>query len=234
MSREKLIVVDCKGHLLGRLASYVAKELLNGQKIVCVRCEEINVAGSLFRNQLLFKRYLVHRGGTNPGRGPFHYRAPSRMLWKAIRGMLPKEKKRSNLAFARLQVKEGCPHPYDKMKKVVIPGALRALRLKPHRKYCRLGDLSARVGWSHNDLIKRLETKRLIRSKAFSAQKQTIEGLKQKAKAHVTTLLAQNKLKLDNKIYPLTEPKKKDRKAKSDKRKAARKQAAADKKKVSA
>ena len=27
---EKLIVIDGKGHMLGRLASYVAKELLNG------------------------------------------------------------------------------------------------------------------------------------------------------------------------------------------------------------
>ena len=27
---KKTIVVDAKGHLLGRLASYVAKQLLNG------------------------------------------------------------------------------------------------------------------------------------------------------------------------------------------------------------
>ena len=33
---EKTIVVDCKGHLLGRVASVVAKELLNGQHVVSV------------------------------------------------------------------------------------------------------------------------------------------------------------------------------------------------------
>lgn len=27
---EKLIVIDARGHLLGRLASYVAKQLLSG------------------------------------------------------------------------------------------------------------------------------------------------------------------------------------------------------------
>jgi len=32
---EKLVVVDCRGHLMGRLASILAKELLNGQKVVC-------------------------------------------------------------------------------------------------------------------------------------------------------------------------------------------------------
>lgn len=43
---QQRIVVDCRGHLLGRLASKVAKELLNGQKIVAVRTEEIVISGS--------------------------------------------------------------------------------------------------------------------------------------------------------------------------------------------
>eukprot|EP01049_Picozoa_sp_SAG25_P022548 SAG25_NODE_9058_length_390_cov_0.872852_1_plen_39_part_10 len=36
---EKVQVVDTRGHLLGRLASLLAKELLLGQHVVCVRCE---------------------------------------------------------------------------------------------------------------------------------------------------------------------------------------------------
>lgn len=43
------IVIDGKGHLLGRLASIVAKQLLNGQKIVVVRCEALNISGEFFR-----------------------------------------------------------------------------------------------------------------------------------------------------------------------------------------
>jgi large subunit ribosomal protein L13Ae len=43
---EKVVVIDCRGHLLGRLASIVAKELLSGQKVVAVRTEEINISGS--------------------------------------------------------------------------------------------------------------------------------------------------------------------------------------------
>lgn len=45
------LVVDCRGHLLGRLASVVAKELLNGQSIVLLRCEEVNISGPLYRNK---------------------------------------------------------------------------------------------------------------------------------------------------------------------------------------
>ena len=46
------IVIDGKGHLLGRLASIISKQILNGQKIVVVRCEEINISGSFFRNKV--------------------------------------------------------------------------------------------------------------------------------------------------------------------------------------
>ena len=51
---EKEVVVDGRGHMLGRLASVVAKELLAGQDVVVVRCDEINQSGSLFRNKLKF------------------------------------------------------------------------------------------------------------------------------------------------------------------------------------
>ncbi len=43
---EETVVIDCRGHLMGRLAATIAKELLNGQHIVCVRTEEINISGS--------------------------------------------------------------------------------------------------------------------------------------------------------------------------------------------
>ena len=66
---EKEVVVDARGHLLGRLASYVAKELLNGQKVVVVRCEQILRSGSLFRNKLKFHEFLHKSINTNPRRG---------------------------------------------------------------------------------------------------------------------------------------------------------------------
>ncbi len=46
------IVIDAKGHLLGRLASVIAKQLLSGQKLTVVRCEEINVSGHIFRQKV--------------------------------------------------------------------------------------------------------------------------------------------------------------------------------------
>lgn len=47
--------------------------------------------------------------------------------------MIPHKTKRGDHALARLRVVEGIPPPYDKKKRVVVPSALRILRLKPHR-----------------------------------------------------------------------------------------------------
>jgi len=46
MSLSDRVVIDGKGHLLGRLASIVAKQLLAGKKIVVVRTEQIVISGS--------------------------------------------------------------------------------------------------------------------------------------------------------------------------------------------
>ena len=49
------VVIDFRGHIMGRLSSIVAKELLAGQKVVCVRCEELNITGG----GILFVMLLV-------------------------------------------------------------------------------------------------------------------------------------------------------------------------------
>jgi len=182
---EKVVIVDCYGHLLGRLASTIAKELLNGQRVVCVRTEEINISGSLFRNKLKYALFLRKRTATNPTRGPWHYRAPSRILWRVVRGMLPHKTERGKAAMERLKVFEGIPHPFDRLKRVVVPAALKTLRLKPCRKFCKLGDLSAQVGWKHQDLLVKLEAKRKVASAAYYQTKKQLLKLKTQATKNV-------------------------------------------------
>jgi large subunit ribosomal protein L13Ae len=87
--------------------------------------------------------------------GPFHFRAPSRIFYKAVRGMIPHKTARGAAALERLKVFEGVPPPYDKVKKMVVPQALRVLRLQPGRKYCTVGRLSHEVGWKYQDVVER-------------------------------------------------------------------------------
>jgi large subunit ribosomal protein L13Ae len=69
---------------------------------------------------------------------------------------------------------EGIPHPYDKIKRKVIPEALRYIRLRPGRKFCRVGDLATAFGWKHNALIASLETKRKTKAAAYYATKKVM------------------------------------------------------------
>ena len=92
----------------------------------------------------------------NPTRGgPFHFRAPSRIFYKSVRGMVPHKTARGTAAMERLKVFEGVPPPYDKKKRVVVPQALRVLRLRPGRKYCTVGRLSHEFGWKYQDVVSR-------------------------------------------------------------------------------
>ena len=50
--------------------------------------------------------------------------------------MIPHKTNRGSNALDRLKLFEGMPKPYDTKKKMVVPGALRVLKLKPGRKYC--------------------------------------------------------------------------------------------------
>jgi large subunit ribosomal protein L13Ae len=146
--------------MVGRLASIVAKQLLVGQPVVCVRCEEAVLSGGLVRQKAKYERFLRKRHATNPKKGPIHFRAPSRILWRTLRGMIPHKTARGTAALARFKAFEGVPPPYDTVKRVVVPDALKVLRLAHGRKHCTLGALSATVGWRHADAVATLEAAR--------------------------------------------------------------------------
>uniref|UniRef100_A0A8C4Q7Q0 Large ribosomal subunit protein uL13 n=2 Tax=Eptatretus burgeri TaxID=7764 RepID=A0A8C4Q7Q0_EPTBU len=188
---QKVLLLDGRGHLMGRLASIVAKQLLNGQKVVVVRCEAINISGSFYRNKLKYLSFLRKRMNTNPSRGPFHLRAPSRIFWRTVRGMLPHKTKRGQWALDRLKVYDGIPPLYQKRKRLVVPSALRLMRLNPIRKFAVLGRISHEVGWKYRGVISTLEVKRKRRSnKSWLARKHTVT-LRKRAEQNVAPKTAQ-------------------------------------------
>lgn len=169
----QVVVVDGKGHLLGRLASIVAKQLLSGQKVVVVRAEELNISGNFFRSKLKYQSFLRKKSTSNPRKSStHHYRAPSRIFWRTVRGMLPHKTPRGAAAMERMKVFEGIPAPFDKMKRMVVPAALRVLRLKPGRAYTSVGRLSHEFGWKYQEVLADLEAKRKEASAAYYEEKQ--------------------------------------------------------------
>ncbi|KAI9610839.1 hypothetical protein H4Q26_008681 [Puccinia striiformis f. sp. tritici PST-130] len=173
------IVIDGKGHLLGRLASIIAKQAISGQKVVVLRWADH-----------MHKRHLV-----NPKKsGPFHHRAPSRILYKAIRGMMPHKTARGAAGLQRIKLFEGMPPPYDRKKKMVVPQALRVLRLKPGRKWCTIKRLSHEYGWGYKDVVDTLEAKRKVKAQAFHERKVALLKARKQVAADPATETVQTKL----------------------------------------
>lgn len=81
--------------------------------------------------------------------------------------MVPHKTARGAAALARFKAYEGIPAPYDKVKRAVVPDALKALRLQTQHKFTTLGRLAKERGWKQFEAVKMLEARRKEASKAF-------------------------------------------------------------------
>ena len=103
------IVVDATNHVAGRLASHVAKLLLQGNRVSIVNCEKIMISGSRSNIVNEYKDFLKISSILNPKHGPFHPRRPDTIMTRMIRGMLPREKPSGIAAHKRLRAHIGIP-----------------------------------------------------------------------------------------------------------------------------
>ena len=100
------VVINAEGLILGRLASVVAKRLLNGEEIVITNAEKAIVVGS---KSNIMEQYKAKRKRTHARKGPIFPKMPDRILKRTVRGMLPYQKGRGREAFKRLRVYSGIP-----------------------------------------------------------------------------------------------------------------------------
>ncbi|GAG00354.1 unnamed protein product, partial [marine sediment metagenome] len=82
MSGHGNTVIDADGLILGRMASVVAKRLLEGERIDIVNAESIVVSGR--RLQIIKARKEFLELGGRQDKGPFHYRKPNAIVRKTI------------------------------------------------------------------------------------------------------------------------------------------------------
>ena len=83
--------------------------------------------------------------------------------------MVPHKTERGKAALKRLVTYEGIPPPYDKKKKMVVPSALKVLRLKPGRKVSLrfkifLKGLSSKITQPKNNYLESVANKKQIRN----------------------------------------------------------------------
>ncbi len=136
-----MAVIDANNLILGRLASNVAKRLLNGEEIKIINAERTIISG---RKDTTFERYrrYVDRGSREFG--PRFPRRPDQIVARTIRGMIPHTKATGREAYNRLKVYIGVPPELSKEQASTVEDA-SIMRLSTSN-YTVLGELSRKLG----------------------------------------------------------------------------------------
>jgi len=128
---KEWVVVDAENMVLGRLASVVAKMLRGkykpnftphvdcGDNVIVINAEKVVLTGKKMSDKV----YVRHSGypGGQRTQTPQDILAkyPERLVEKAVKGMLPKNKLGSDL-FRNLHVVIGAEHKYEAQKPKVV------------------------------------------------------------------------------------------------------------------
>jgi len=111
-------IIDGKNAVLGRLASYVAKEALKGEDIVILNCDQVIITGNKknIREEFEEKRRKIGSGQ----KGPKHSRSTDKIVKRSIRGMLPNHRLgRGKIAYRKIKCYVGVPKEFQESKKII-------------------------------------------------------------------------------------------------------------------
>lgn len=110
------VVIDGSNALLGRLASFAAKQALRGHNVVIINCNKIVLSGN---PRMVTQEYstLKKKGGSAMN-GPFFPRSPEKIVKRTVRGMLPYQQGRGLDALKRVMCYNETPAQYVDAKKI--------------------------------------------------------------------------------------------------------------------
>ncbi|MDY6773868.1 MAG: 50S ribosomal protein L13 [Candidatus Nanohaloarchaea archaeon] len=97
--------VDAEGKILGRLASYAAEKVKDGEELNIVNSEKAVISGT---PEQVFGDYRERRERGSKEKGPRYPKAPERILKRTVKGMLP-DNADGREAFKRLKTYRGNP-----------------------------------------------------------------------------------------------------------------------------
>jgi large subunit ribosomal protein L13 len=113
-------VFDAKDKVLGRLASLVAKRLLDGKNVAVINADEAIITGSRSDTAEKYRVRLRLQEKENPEHSPYWSRRPDMLVRRIIRGMLPYSRPRGKSAYKRLIVFRGIPQELKGLKPIEI------------------------------------------------------------------------------------------------------------------
>ena len=137
-----MILVNAENRVMGRLASFVAKKALEGEKVTILNAEKVIITGSRESAMHKLQTRLGLHGKGNPEKGPHSSRMPDRVLRRVVRGMLPWRRRRGKEAYRRVHVYIGLPSEFSDKEFANLPES-KGRELK---KFVELGEVCRLLG----------------------------------------------------------------------------------------
>jgi len=128
-------IIDGTNAVLGRLASYVAKELLKGEEIAILNCEKVIITGNKKTTEREFKEKRSRVGSGQ--KGPKLSRSADRIVKRTIRGMLPNHRfGRGREAWKKIKCYNKVPKEFQN-KKMIKAGKLKTCKYSEVKEFSK-------------------------------------------------------------------------------------------------
>jgi large subunit ribosomal protein L13 len=114
------MIVDVKGLVAGRVATKVAKAIINGEQVTVLNAQEAVVVGNTESIMEKYKRRVDAAVKSNPNFGPKYSRVPDRLFRRMVRNMLPTNKTAKDRIIKRLDVYNEVPKEFAKEKAITF------------------------------------------------------------------------------------------------------------------
>jgi|SRR3989344_537403 len=116
---NNMLIIDGSNAILGRLASYVAKQAMLGKDVFVVNCDKIVISGN---RRLALEGYKEIRAkGGSSLKGPLFPTRSAAIMKRTIRGMLSHKQRRGSQALKKIKCYENLPAEFAESKIETAP-----------------------------------------------------------------------------------------------------------------
>lgn len=129
------LVIDAKDAVVGRVASYAAKQALQGKNVSIVNSNHSLITGN--KNSIVADyKEAIARISSNPVRGPHYPKSPERVMKRTVRGMLPIKAPRGRTALKKVRCFSEIPNELKDAKLISMarPQVVKTITLKKMRE----------------------------------------------------------------------------------------------------
>ncbi|HPM85531.1 MAG: 50S ribosomal protein L13 [archaeon] len=137
-----MMIVDAKDNVAGRLASKVAKAIINGERVTVINSQDLVMVGN---KKSILEKFTTRVDGavkSNPHYGPKYDRIPSKIFRRMVRNMLPTKKRAKERIIKQLRVFNTTAKGIDSKEAIIF----EEIKFNHRNNYIKLKDVALLLG----------------------------------------------------------------------------------------